>query len=109
MKSKLFNLKLLDRRDYSTVHTFELTKVMDGGKLLGIISPAFPRHLFKESYLTGDLDVVVLSSRHEGYEIYPHQTEVPSYVNILLPKKGGDWDNGPFQIIDCGLLEVQKP
>jgi len=49
------------------------------------------------------IDMLVLLPRHVGGEIYPNLRS-PCHVHMCIPKMNGTWEDGPYEILDCGIL-----
>jgi hypothetical protein len=105
MTRQAFTLKSIEQRQ-PLAHTCRvLNRVDDGGspdKLLVEIDPPAPGQLYRQ---TTDVSRVVLSPRHVGVTLYPQISEWPCHVHICVPKLGGTWTEGPFEIADWGILE----
>jgi hypothetical protein len=72
------------------------------GKVLVVVDPPFRGHLYERR---DDVSQLVLAPRFEGSAIVPRISEWPLRVYMLVPKKGGTWNAGPFDILDWGILE----
>lgn len=71
-------------------------------KLLVSLIPPIPRLV----YGTGeDLDELVLAPRFEGSSLVPVVTEWPCDVYMCVPNTGGNWQTGPYRILDWGRIE----
>ncbi len=87
---------------YEKVHhscTFEkpILKSGDHPKILASINPPIPMHFYGR--LESDLDMIVLAPRLQGCTVYPNISE-PCYAYMCIPKEGGDWSDGPWEILD---------
>jgi hypothetical protein len=100
-----FTLRSTELRDYSEKHACRVLGTIQGEKLLVEIDPPFPGYVYG---LAHDLSRVVLAPRHQGSRLAPNISEWPCRVHICLPKEGGDFKNGPFRILDWGIIEQQE-
>lgn len=49
------------------------------------------------------IETLVLVPRHVGGELYP-TLRSPCHVHMCVPKSDGTWENGPYDILDWGIV-----
>jgi hypothetical protein len=101
-----FTIRSTELRDYSAKHFCTLLEVVSGEpgreKLLVEVDPPIPGHIYNRSQ---DLDMIVVSPRHDGTSLLPEISEWPCRVYICVPENGGSWSAGPFRVLDWGIIE----
>jgi len=77
----------------------------DFPKILVFLGTPIPKYFYKS--LNEDLEFLVLAPRLQGSSVYPEISK-PCYVYMCVPKKGGNWENGPWDILDWGEIKMCK-
>jgi len=54
--------------------------------------------------LKEDIQQLILSPHFQGHTIYPLIEPYPGHVYMAIPKEDGTWEEGPYDIIDWGIL-----
>jgi len=87
--------------------TFEKAILKEGDfpKILVSLESPIPKYFYNA--LNEDLELLVLAPRLQGSSVYPKISE-PCYVYMCVPKKGGDWKNGPWDILDWGEVKLNS-
>lgn len=102
----VFTIRSTELRDYSAKHLCTVLEVVSREpgreKLLVEVDPPIPGHVYDRAQ---DLDVIVVSPRHEGASLLPEVSEWPCRVYICVPEDGGSWGEGPFRVLDWGIIE----
>jgi len=76
----------------------------DYPKILVSIDPPIPSHFYK--VLQEDLTLLVLAPRLQGCTVYPEISK-PCYIYMCIPKKGGTWQDGPWEVLDWGEVKLE--
>ena len=98
-----FKLKSIEHRTYTQEHNCVVRKEVDGNKILVEIDPPIPAYVYD---LNEDIDLIVLAPRYEGTTLVPTISEWPCIVNMCIPKEHGNWESGPWRLLDIG--EISK-
>jgi hypothetical protein len=77
-------------------------KTVDGNKILIKLIPPIQGYLYGQNK---DVETLVLAPRFEGSLLVPEISEWPCRVYMCMPEKDGSWENGPYRIIDWGIIE----
>lgn len=96
-----FFIKSIEHRNYHVKHGCTVRLTVDGNKLLIEVVPPIPGYVYDESQ---DLNMIVLAPRYVDMALTPTISEWPCTVNICLPETGGDWETGPWRLLDIGEL-----
>jgi len=101
-----FSVRSIDSAVYSARHHCIVRAVVDRNKLLVSLAPHIPAWVYQRwiSHLPGDLEQLVLAPRHMSTSVTPI-SEWPLAANMCVPDKGGSWTEGPWLLLDIGLLE----
>lgn len=99
---KQFTLKSYEIGNPDKEHNCFPQEVVDSNKLLVWLEPPLPGHVYQE---VEDINVLVLAPRHEGTRLVPNVSDWPCHVYMCLPGEKGEWESGPYKIIDWGILE----
>ena len=99
---KKHTIRSTELRDYDKKHEFEIVDIVGKNKLLILLQPPIPGHFYDQ---LNDIDKLVVAPRHKGVKIVPDFNELPCHVYMCLPEKDSDWFDGPYRIIDWGLIE----
>lgn len=97
-----FTIKSTELRNYDFKHTCRIVKVVERNKILVELSPPIPGYIYD---LGKDLETLILAPRFEGSYLVPKISEWPCRVYMCIPQKEGSWENGPYQILDWGIIE----
>ena len=79
-----------------------IIKENDYPKILVSIDPPIPAYFYNR--LNKDLSSAVLAPRLEGSSVYPEISN-PCFVYVCIPKEGGSWDSGPWEILDWAEIK----
>lgn len=96
-----FYLHSTEHRTYSTKHACVVQHVVDANKLLVKLDPPVPGYVYNQIV---DIDMLVLAPRYADSSLTPHISEWPCVVNICLPADSGNWETGPWRLLDIGEL-----
>jgi hypothetical protein len=96
-----FFVRSIEHRTYHAKHGCVVSGVVDGNKLLIALAPPIPDFVYNED---ADLEFIVLAPRYVGVTLTPTVSEWPCVVNLCVPKEGGDWEMGPWRLLDIGEL-----
>jgi hypothetical protein len=100
-----FFLRSTELRNYRDWHKCVVIDVVQPAvhpqKIMVTVDPPIPGHLYS---LSEDIRRLVLAPRHEGLTLTPQVSEWPAHVYMCLPKEGGDWREGPFRVLDWGVV-----
>jgi len=109
MQKKTFTINSTETVHENTIHRCTFVKAIlkegDFPKILVSIAPPIPKYFYQ--LLNEDLDLLVLAPRLQGSLVYPEISD-PCYVYMCIPKKGGSWENGPWDILDWGEIKLLK-
>lgn len=101
-----FTVRAMELRDYSAKHLCTVLEVVGGEpgreKLLVEVDPPIPGYVYDRP---DDLDMIVVTPRHEGTSLLPEVSEWPCRVHMCIPEATGSWNKGPFRILDWGIIE----
>lgn len=101
-----FTIRSTELREYSVKHRCTVLKVISAQagreKILVGLDPSIPGYIYDQPK---DLEKVVISPRHKGTTLLPEVSEWPLRVYMCIPEDGGDWNIGPFRILDWGIIE----
>ncbi len=103
-KFKLRSTEQNNPTEYSCTflsYIFDKTKP---NKMLVRVEPSIPNYVYQTQK---DIDRVVVAPRHAGVSIYPEVSEWPCYVHICVPKKNASWEDGPYDVLDWGMLQIK--
>lgn len=104
--TRYFTVRSTELRDYSEKHSCAVLEVLSGEpgreKILVEVNPPIPGYLYDQPE---DLEMLVLSPRHEGSALLPEVSEWPCRVHMCVPVKDGSWSEGPFRVLDWGMIE----
>ena len=100
-----FTLRSIELRD-PILHRCHVIQTLDdghgSGKLLVELDPPAPGHVYGRAT---DVDRVVLAPRHKGAALVPSVSEWPCHVHVCVPRGGGTWDSGPFEVLDWAVID----
>ena len=99
---KPFTIKSIENRSYSKKHKCIPHQVVNSNKLLVMLEPPIPSHVYDKDE---DIDLLVLAPKFKDTVLIPEVSEWPMNVYMLIPKEGGNWESGPYNCEDWGLLE----
>lgn len=104
---KLFTVNSTETMHEDVLHHCTFMKAIlkegDFPKILVSLDPAIPKNFYRS--LNEDLEFLVLAPRLQGSSVYP-EISTPCYVYMCVPKKDGDWENGPWDILDWGEIKL---
>lgn len=71
-------------------------------RILVTLDEPIPANVYNTKH---DLTQLIISPHFEGYEIYPEIKPIPCHVYMVVPEDSGTWEQGPYRIVDWGIIE----
>lgn len=104
MTGEIYYLSSLDSARFEPVREcrFERQLTFESGKT-AVEARLWPAVIGQDFNRASDIEVVILSPRHEGASIDP-VTEFPCFVFITIPRSGGELLGSP--VLSDGLLII---
>lgn len=103
---KYFTLKSEENRSYSKTFGCTFLEVFhskdEPDRILVALDEPIPSSVYNSSE---DLRTLIISPHFKGYEVYPEIKPLPCHVYMAIPKENCSWENGPYKIIDWGIIE----
>lgn len=65
------------------------------------LDKAIPANIYNTAE---DLKELIISPHFEEHYVYPEIKPLPCYVYMMAPKNG-TWEEGPYEILDWGIIE----